>query len=89
MLRKVIIVGVGGSGGKTLRVMKASLLRQLRKYNWEGNELPRCWQMLWVDTVTVQQSEGFSAPLLSPDEYLGLAPNDLNYNAMLNKLKNI
>ena len=88
MLRKVIIVGVGGSGGKTLRVMKASLLRQLRKYNWEGNELPRCWQMLWVDTVTVQQSEGFSAPLLSPDEYLGLAPNDLNYNAMLNKLKN-
>ena len=87
MLRKVILVGVGGSGGKTLRVMRASLLRQLRQKGWTRNELPECWQLLWVDTVATQQADGFDAPQLAPHEYLGLASANSSYSAIINKLK--
>ena len=86
MLRKVIVVGVGGSGGKTLRVMRASLLRQLRQKGWTKNELPECWQLLWVDTVSTQQADGFKAPPLAPKEYFGLASASTTYKTMRNQV---
>lgn len=86
MLRKVIVVGVGGSGGKTLRVMRASLLRQLRQKGWTKNELPECWQLLWVDSVSTQQADGFGAPPLAPLEYFGLGSATTTYKTIINQL---
>ena len=86
MLRKVIVVGVGGSGGKTLRVMRASLLRQLRQKGWTKNELPECWQLLWVDSVSTQKADGFDAPPLAPLEYFGLGSATTTYKTMINQL---
>ena len=83
MLRKVIVVGVGGSGGKTLRVMRASLLRQLRQKGWTKNELPECWQLLWVDSVSTQKADGFGAPPLAPLEYFGLGSPTTTYKTVV------
>jgi len=79
MLRPVLLIGVGGSGGKTLRAMSQSLMRKLRQAGWEKNALPEGWQMLWVDSVSQQDEDAFPAPLLPSTQYVGLVPPGLAY----------
>jgi len=79
MLRPVLLIGVGGSGGKTLRAMSQSLMRKLRKAGWDSNQLPEGWQMLWVDSVSQQDEDAFPAPLLPNTQYVGLVPPGLAY----------
>ena len=79
MLRPVLLIGVGGSGGKTLRAMNQSLMRKLRKAGWDKNHLPEGMQMLWVDSVSQQDEDAFPAPLLPSTQYVGLVPPGLNY----------
>jgi hypothetical protein len=79
MLRPVLLIGVGGSGGKTLRAMRQTLLRRLRQNGWTKPGLPEGWQMLWVDSVSQQDEDAFPAPLLPNDQYLGLVTPGLNY----------
>ena len=79
MLRPVLLIGVGGSGGKTLRAMRQSLLRQLRQAGWQKDTLPAGWQMLWVDSVRTQNEDAFPAPLLPNSEYVGLVSSGLEY----------
>jgi hypothetical protein len=79
MLRPVLLIGVGGSGGKTLRAMSQSLLRKLRKAGWTKDQLPEGWQMLWVDSVSQQDEDAFPAPLLPNTQYVGLVPPGLAY----------
>jgi hypothetical protein len=83
MLRPVLLVGVGGSGGKTLRAMRQTLLRKLRQSGWTKDTLPEGWQMLWVDSVSVQSKDGFPAPLLPNTQYVGLVPTGLGYGDLL------
>ena len=45
MLRPFLMIGVGGSGGKTLRVVRDELLRRMEQLGWEG-DLPAAWQLL-------------------------------------------
>lgn len=86
MLRPFLLVGVGGSGGKTLRTMRQTLLRRIRQVGWMGDDLPAGWQMLWVDSVSVQNADGFSAPLLNGEDYCGLVPNGTSYQAIQSSL---
>lgn len=79
MLRPVLLIGVGGSGGKTLRAMSQSLMRKLRQAGWEKDQLPDGWQMLWVDSVSQQDEDAFPAPLLPNTQYVGLVPPGLAY----------
>lgn len=73
MLSPVIIIGAGGSGGKTLRSLRQTLLRRLRAKGWTG-DIPEAWQFLEIDTVAVQSRENFPADLLPTQDYLGLVP---------------
>ncbi len=82
----VLIVGVGGAGGKTLRTMRQTLLRKLKQVGWTGDGLPESWQMLWIDSVSVQSADGFSAPLLDGEDYCGLVPPGTTYQALRGSL---
>jgi hypothetical protein len=71
MLSPFLIIGVGGSGGKTIRAMRQTLLRRLRAKGWKG-EFPEAWQFLEIDTISTQGGGNFSAPLLPANQFLGL-----------------
>jgi len=91
MLRPLLIVGVGGSGGKTVRRLRQSLQRQLRRIpGWSG-DIPQAWQLVWIDWPSSQGSDGDSSPLLPSSDYLGLWPNGVpswggTYPKLLNSL---
>ncbi len=86
MLRPFLLIGVGGSGGKTLRTMRQTLLRRVRQAGWTGDGLPEGWQMVWVDSVSVQSADDFSAPLLDGEDYCGLVPPGTGYQALKSSL---
>ena len=88
MLRPVLLVGVGGSGGKTLRAMRQSLLRKLRQVGWDSDQLPDGWQMMWVDSVSQQDEDKFPAPLLPNTQYVGLVTPGLAYADLRTALEN-
>lgn len=81
MLTPFLIIGVGGSGGKTLRSLRQTLLRRLRAKGWEG-DMPEAWQFLEIDTISTQAVENFPADLLPSDQYLGLVPTGVNYDGL-------
>lgn len=69
MLSPFLIIGVGGSGGKTIRAMRQTLLRRLRAKGWKG-EFPEAWQFLEIDTVSTQGGGNFAAPLITAKSVL-------------------
>ena len=70
--RRMIFVGLGGSGGKTLRFLKRDLNAWLKTIGWDEG-MPLGWQFLQIDTPTVQDgAEIKSAAMLPDNEYLGL-----------------
>ena len=85
MLSPFLIIGVGGSGGKTIRGMRQTLLRRLRAKGWKG-EFPEAWQFLEIDTISTQGGGNFSAPLLPANQFLGLVPQNVNYSGLRNQL---
>jgi hypothetical protein len=85
MLSPFLIIGVGGSGGKTIRSMRQTLLRRLRAKGWKG-EFPEAWQFLEIDTISTQGNGNFSAPLLPANQFLGLVPQAVAYSGLRNQL---
>ncbi|MDR2378783.1 MAG: tubulin-like doman-containing protein, partial [Bifidobacteriaceae bacterium] len=47
-LTPFVFIGVGGSGGKTLGVIRQTLKNQLGRIGWDGG-IPRGWQFIHVD----------------------------------------
>ena len=47
-MRKFLFVGVGGSGGKTLRFIKSVLRSRLAEAGYTG-PLPDAWQFVQID----------------------------------------
>jgi hypothetical protein len=71
MLQPFILIGVGGSGGKTLRAIRHQLQQLLDMRGWDG-PFPDAWQFLHIDTPVVQDGNEFPAPALPIGNYLSL-----------------
>jgi hypothetical protein len=78
MLRPFLLVGVGGSGGKTLRALKQTLELELMQLGWTGG-WPKAWQLLHVDSPTNQDGASFPAPFLPTENYQGLVTTGTAY----------
>ena len=50
MLRPLLIIGVGGSGGKTIRSMIQAFERKFESMDYSGG-IPAAWQFLQIDTT--------------------------------------
>ncbi len=73
MYSRFLFVGLGGSGGKTLRFLKRDLQSWQRQHGIEG-ALPEGWQFINIDTPTVADGTEINDRVdpLPPDEYVGL-----------------
>ena len=76
-MRKVLVVGLGGSGAKTLSLMMDELLAELKSnYSWQSDLLPECWRFVSIDVPQVAASLGgkLSLPIdQKGGKYQGLA----------------
>ena len=85
MLRPFLLVGVGGSGGKTLRAVRQALKAKLQQEDWpEG--IPEAWQFIHIDSPLAQDGLEFPAGLLPTEDYLSLVPNGVNYADVFNSI---
>ena len=87
MLRKFLLIGLGGSGGKTLRYLKQRLEEKFEEIGWEEG-MPDGWQFLHIDTPAAQDSPVLpgSPALLDQDEYLPLAGRGIGFEAIVDIL---
>ena len=83
MLRPLLIIGVGGSGGKTIRSMIQSLERKFVTAGYEG-PIPAAWQFLQIDTTRDGQS--FPAPMLNKDSFHQVVPEGQDFAQMLRSI---
>lgn len=89
MLRPFLLVGVGGSGGKTLRTLRDDLTQRLREVGWT-EDFPRAWQMLQVDVPTNPDGDDPGLPAQLPTEqYAGLVAPGLQYRNLDHALVNM
>lgn len=88
MYRPFLFVGLGGSGGKTLRFVKKELRLWLNEVAPDEANLPEAWQFLHIDSPTVQDGAELNSfvDMLDQDEYLGLVGPGVNFNAIANGL---
>lgn len=80
MLQSFLLIGVGGSGGATLRYAQRELDRRLKADGWtEG--IPTAWQFLHIDVPEVPDGFGDDVPIGLDDKrhYLGLARHPNKY----------
>jgi Tubulin like len=80
MLQPFLLVGVGGSGGKTLRALRHSLELRLKQEDWQEG-WPKAWQMLHVDSPVSQDGASFPAKFLPNDLYFNLVDPGSTYKA--------
>ncbi len=89
--RRIIFVGLGGSGGKTLRFLKRDINRWFDEIGWTKG-MPKGWQFLQIDTPTIQDGVIPTAPMLPDSEYLGLVGPGVQFGdideALLNSKQN-
>jgi hypothetical protein len=71
MYRKVLLIGLGGSGGKTLRFLKRDLSEWLESKGWSDG-IPDGWQFLHIDSPTKPDGLEAGGMPLSNREYVGL-----------------
>lgn len=77
MLQPFILIGVGGSGGKTVRAVRQNLKWKLEQMG--RTELPKGWQFLHIDSPTSPDGIDFPAPLVPQEDYLSVVPRGLSY----------
>jgi hypothetical protein len=85
MLTPLLIIGLGGSGGKTIRSMKQALTRKLESVRYEGG-LPAAWQFLQIDTT--YDGISFPAPMLPSDEFHCVVPSGEGFYDVLANITN-
>jgi hypothetical protein len=85
MLRPFLLVGVGGSGGKTLRVIRDSIEAKLSSHGWsvEDRGFPKAWQFLQIDVASAPDGDDPDLPPQLPtSDFLGMVSSGLTYSAM-------
>ncbi len=65
---KFFIVGLGGSGGKTLQFLMDQLHTELRRRGWQREGSPRCWQFVHVDVPSQPDGIGEGLPPTVPQQ---------------------
>jgi hypothetical protein len=83
MLKPLLIIGVGGSGGKTIRALIQSLQRKMVSAGYDG-KIPDAWQFLQIDTT--RDGHEFPAPMLDVDSFHQVVPNGQNFTGMLRSI---
>lgn len=88
MLQKFLFIGVGGSGGKTLRILRQELRRRLREVGYSG-DIPKAWQFLHVDVPVKPDGNDPRLPdQLPAGSYVPLAAPGLSYRDIDGMLMN-
>jgi hypothetical protein len=85
MLKPFLLVGVGGSGGKTLRALREMLSMRLEQEGWKEG-WPKAWQMLHVDSPTIQDGASFPYPFLDDECYFSLVSSGGTYQAVYDSI---
>ncbi len=79
MLAPFLLVGVGGSGGKTLRTARADLARRLATLGWDEG-FPEAWQFIHIDVPTTPDGNSPDLPGgLPTGSYRGLVGSGVDY----------
>ena len=88
MKRSILFIGLGGSGGKTLRFLKRDLTNSLIELGWDMSKgIPQCFQFLHIDTPTIQDGDEIkSADMLPESEYLGLVGKGVDFPSVTQML---
>lgn len=75
-MKKVLIVGLGGSGGKTLSFIMDELKVILKDAGWDKDSLPECWKFVHIDVPAKADAVGSGlaeSVEKQGGKYLGLA----------------
>ena len=83
MLRPLLIIGLGGAGGKTIRAMKQELERKFASAGYDG-PIPSAWQFLQIDTT--RDGHYFPAPMLSAEEFYSVVPFGQDFAGILHTI---
>jgi len=83
MYNRFLFIGLGGSGGKTLRFLKDQIRRWMREHEIDG-DIPAGWQFLHIDVQPRPDGDEINdrVPHLAGDEYLGLVPPGVTFDAV-------
>ena len=86
--RRIVFVGLGGSGGKTLRFLKRDINRWFDEIGWTKG-MPKGWQFLQIDTPTYQDGVEIPIPMLPDTEYLGLIGPGIQFDQIDEELLSV
>lgn len=67
-MKNIFMVGLGGSGGKTLQFLMDQLLVELPNLGWSERRLPACWRFVHVDVPTTSDGVGPGLPPTVPKQ---------------------
>ena len=81
MYNRFLFIGLGGSGGKTLRFLKDQIRRWMKAHGIEV-DIPSGWQFLHIDAPPQPDGNELNdrVPHLAPDEYLGLVQVGVSFD---------
>jgi len=88
-MRRILMIGLGGSGGKTISFLMDQLLVKLKNEGWTENRLPEGWQFVHIDVpgAADTQGEGLAEPVRDQGgTYIGLASTPAPYTSYLDQV---